>query len=194
MERRLLKPDFIDYQKPEIYTYTFPEHLVFSGTANGSSQGAPIYYPGEENLTPADAMNRVFLMGYRFDLWARNRQDPFAQYMKDLIGLRKAIKGELYRSHFRDEIGLGPRPDRVEAKVFRHVEGTSLTVTLIDRRQTKEAFTLTVDLGKHGVGNVENGDLYTFEGTRKIEVEKSPEGLTLRVPPREHQVAAIIID
>jgi len=180
------------HQKPEIYTYTFPEHPLFSGTCNGAS--AKNYYPGEE-VTREDSMNRVFLMGYRFDAlgYPLKKDQPYWQYMKKLIALRKAIKGELYNSHFRDENGIGNLPPKVEAKIFRHVDRTSLTINLIDRRKTKNAFTLEVDPQIHGVKNLKECYMYTFDGKKKIKARKSRGLLNIKVPQRKDNVAAIII-
>jgi len=182
----------MDYNKPEIYAYTFPEFPIFSGTCNGST--AQHYYPGEK-VTREDTMNRVFLMGNRFDIlgYPLEKNRPFWQYMKKLIALRQAIKGELYNSHFRDENGLGNLPPKVEAKIFRHVDKTSLTINFIDRRKTKSSFTLEVDPQKHGVKSLKECYLYTFEGKKKIKARKSRGLLNITVPQRKDNVAAIII-
>jgi len=188
-----LHSGFMDYQKPEIYTYTFPEHLIFNGLCNVAN--AKEYYPGEKT-TQEDTYNRVFLMGYRFDIWLSHpldRSEPSVQYKKKLVDLRRAIKGELYNSHFRDEIGLGSLPQKVEARIFRHVEKTSLTINLIDRRKAKSAFTLEVDPRKHSIKNLKECHLFTFDGKKKIGMKKSRGLLNIKVPQRKDNVAAIVI-
>jgi len=182
----------MDYHKPEIYAYSFPEFPIFSGTCNGSN--AAFYYPGEKT-SREDTMNRVFLMGNRFDIlgYPLNKEQPFWQYMKKLIALREAIKDELYNSHFMDEIGLGSLPPKVEAKIFRHVDKSSITLNIIDRREIKKAFILEVDIKKHTSKNLKNCTLYTFDGKKKIPVKKSRGILQIKVPERKHNVSAIII-
>ena len=180
--------EVMSHQKPEIYAYSFPEFPIFSGTCNGASNGAHIYYPGEEGLTFDDALNRLFLLGLRFDIWSDS------DYIKKIIALRQAIKGELYNSHFRDDIGIGNLPPKVEAKIFRHVDKTSLTINFIDRRKIKSSFTLEVDPRKHGVKNLKECYLYTFDGKKKkITTKKSRGLLNITIPQRKDNVAAIII-
>ena len=138
------------YPRPEIYTYTFPQHAIFSGTCDGS--GLKYYYPDMENPRREDTLNRVFLMGYRFDLLVHvsDRNAPFSQYLRRLVALRQQVKADLYASDFRDEIGLGPLPEKVYAKLFRRQDGQSLTLNLVDRRSGEKApFELTIDLGQH---------------------------------------------
>lgn len=155
------------YPCPDIYAYTFPEHAIFSGTCNGSGSGLKYYYPGLEKPRREDTMNRVFLMGYRFDLLMRpvKRDDPFAMYLRRLIALRQQVKADLYASDFRDTIGLGPLPDNVYVKLFRRRDGQSLTLNLVDRRQgEKQALELSIDLGKHDFANPGAATLYDLDG------------------------------
>jgi hypothetical protein len=182
---------------PEIYTYTFPEHAIFSGTCDGAGSALKYYYPDLEKPRREDTMNRVFLMGYRFDILAYpvNRQDPFMQYLKQLIALRQRIKDQLYASDFRDEIGLGPMPDKVYAKVFRHRQAKSLTVTLIDRRAAlRKPFELTLDLSVHGVGSANKVILYELGGAaRPLATKQQGRKLILQVPSLVGEAAAIVI-
>ncbi|MGO8814437.1 MAG: DUF6259 domain-containing protein [Terriglobia bacterium] len=182
---------------PEIYTYTFPEHAIFSGTCDGAGSALKYYYPDLEKPRREDTMNRVFLMGYRFDILAYpvNRQDPFMQYLKQLIALRQRIKDQLYASDFRDEIGLGPMPAKVYAKVFRHRQAKSLTVTLIDRRAAlRKPFELTLDLSVHDVGSANKVILYELGGAaRPLATKQQGRKLTLQVPSLVGEAAAIVI-
>jgi len=185
------------YPHPEIYTYTFPEHPIFSGSCN-NQLGLVYYYPDLEEPRREEAMNRVFLMGYRFDIMVGriNENEPYHQYLRNLIALRQKIKTDLYDSDFRDTIGLGPLPDEVYAKLFRRNGGGSLTLTLLDRRQeTKEAFDITIDLAKNDFQDAGEATLYLLNGDESpLTMERTEERiLTLRVPPFEGEVAAIII-
>lgn len=184
------------YPHPEIYTYTFPEHAIFSGTCNGAGSGLKYYYPDLQKPRREDTMNRVFLMGYRFDILAYpvNRQDPFMQYLKQLIALRQRIKDPLYDSDFRDEIGLGPMPEKVYAKLSHHRQGKSLTVTLVDRRAAvKQPFELTIDLAANGAASASRATLYEFGAARVLPTKPQGGKLRLEIPPLSSEAAAIVI-
>ena len=183
-----------DWPRPEIYTYTFPDHPIYSGSCNNQRGLVNYYADRPANLTRRDAMNRVFLMGFRFDVLGP-LDDTFMQYMKDLIALRQQIKGELYRSAFRDTVGLGEVPERVEAKVFRHSSGASMTLTILDRRERKEAFDLTIDLEALNVGKIGKGILHEFRAA-PIALPLKPaksRRLSLHIPERKAEVAAVIL-
>lgn len=184
------------YPCPEIYTYTFPQHAIFSGTCNGSGSGLKYYYPGLEKPRREDTMNRVFLMGYRFDLLMRpvKRDDPFTQYLRRLIALRQQVKADLYASDFRDTIGLGPLPENVYAKLFRRRDGQSLTLNLVDRRQgEKQPLGLTIDLGKHDFANPGAATLYDLDGRQTQLTAQLAQGkLSLKVPLTT-EAAAILV-
>jgi hypothetical protein len=186
------------YPRPEIYTYTFPEHAIFSGSCNGAG-GALHYYYGEDyKPRREDAMNRVFLMGYRFDvLFGRvNKTEPFHLYMRSLIALRQKIKADLYASEFRDTIGLGPLPALVEAKLFRRRDGGSMTLALLDRRvEDKTPFTLRVDLPAHGFKKGNSAVLHQLDGSSgAVPSETGADGIMkIAVPVFSNAVAAIFI-
>jgi len=183
------------YPKPEIYTYTFTEHPIFSGSCN-NQQGLINYYPDVTNGDRFVAMNRVFLMGYRFDVMAGgvDPKFPFHLYLRSLIALRKQIKADLYDSEFRDDVGLGKLPDRVEAKLFQRRNRSSFSVTLYDRRPERAPLALTIDLSKHQFRNPASATLYTFDGKQvPIIFAMNNEQLTLNLPQREAEVAAIVV-
>ena len=143
-------------------------------------------------------MNRVFLMGYRFDILQNppiNRKDPFMQYLRRLIALRQQVKADLYASDFRDEIGLGPLPENVYAKLFRRSDGGSLVLNLVDRRQGKKApFTLTIDLAKNDFPRPGDAALYEFDERRtRLTTRAEAATLALEIPPLEGDVAAIAV-
>jgi hypothetical protein len=114
--------------------------------------------------------------------------------VRDLIALRQRIKGDLYASSFRDDLGIGPLPNKVEAMVFRHDAGESLTVTIVDRRQDKAEMALTLDATTLDAEGLQRATLYTFDG-QELDVEVAQEGevLQLTVPRRQHNAAAVIV-
>ena len=186
-----------EWQKPEIYTYTFPHHPIFSGSCNGAGSGLKYYYKDIEKPTREETLNRVFLMGYRFDIlgYKLNRQNPDMVYLRSLIALRQKIKGDLYRSSFKDEIGLGALPANVYAKVFRHDAGASVTLALLDRREKKEAMTLSIRPALLQVGTLRKASLFLLDG-RTVELEvkaASKDRLEVHVPARQSTPAAIIM-
>lgn len=186
-----------NWPRPEIYSYSFPEHPIYSGTCNNQA-GLVNFYPDRPpRLTHQDAMDRVFLMGYRFDVLAYplKRDDAYILYLKDLIALRQQIKADLYASAFRDTVGLGPLPEKVEAKVFRHARAASLTLTLLDRRETKAAFELTVDLAALQMGGLKTAVLHPLrmvplDITLRAAADTS---VVLRIPERTTAPAALIL-
>jgi hypothetical protein len=186
------------YPKPEIYTYTFPHHPIFSGSCNGAGSGLKYYYPDVgERGSRQDTLNRVFLMGYRFDILGHklNRDNPDMIYIRDLIALRNSIKDELYNSSFKDEVGLGKLPQNVWAKIFRHDQGQSLTVAFIDRRKSKDAMSLTVDASRLDVGCMSKAMLHTLDGRQtELKINVRADGvLVIEIPGRKGDAAAVIM-
>ena len=185
-----------EHQKPEIYTYTFPHHPIFSGSCNGAGSGLKHYYKDLEKPTRQETFNRVFLMGYRFDIlgYKLRKDDPDVVYLRDLIALRQKIKGELYRSSFKDERGLGALPGNVHAKVFRHDAGKSVTVALLDRREKKDAMTLSIRPASLQASGLKRATLFTLDG-KSIELGVKPAAngaLEVELPARQAAPAAIL--
>ena len=185
------------YPHPEIYTYTFPQHAIFSGTCNGAGSGLKYYYPGLEKPRREDVMNRVFLMGYRFDILSHpiDRKASFPLYLRSLIALRQRVKADLYAADFRDTIGLGPLPEGMEAKLFRRRDGGSLIVNVVDRRQgEKVPLELTIDLGKNDFADPAAATMYGLDGRQTPLTLRTEQGkLTLQVPALGGEVAAIVV-
>jgi len=192
--------------KPEIFTYTFPDFPIFSGTCNGIHLGI---FPGYENLDPnmyapsnmVQSQNRVFLMGYRFDMintfaWRKDELGEYVKHCKQILALRRKTKEHQYQSDFKDDVGLSIEPQdiKVEAKIFRHRRNKSFTITLLDRRREKSAITLTIDLGLYGEPRIGKVTLFTLDGGETpVEPKVSAGKLTLVVPPRSGDVASLLI-
>jgi hypothetical protein len=185
------------YPKPEIYTYTFPSHAIFSGTCNGAGQGLVNYYPDMPEPRREDAINHVFLLGYRFDILVDtlDRAHPFYQYVRAVIALRQRIKADTYTGDFRDEIGLGPLPARLEARLFRNRAHTRLIATLFDRRAEKAPCTLTVDLPAHGFTTATSARLLTLDGGETALALTAGDGaLAVELPAFDGEVAAVVVE
>ena len=156
------------------------------------------YYPDvEERGSRKDTYNRVFLMGYRFDVLAYgyNKTSEDILHLRGLIAIREKTKDHWYRSSFKDEVGIGKLPAEVYPKVFRHDEGRSLTVALVDRRETKSVLTLTVDTAKLAIADLDKATLYTLDGKETpLEMSSLKRGeLRITVPARQADPAAIVI-
>jgi hypothetical protein len=80
---------------PEVYHYTFPEHILISGKSNRS------------DLSALQRISRAFLNGDRFDSRLGDR------YMISAIQLRKRIKWWLYPARFMDTVGMTVSDSRV---------------------------------------------------------------------------------
>lgn len=185
------------YPRPEIYLYTFPDHLIFSGSCN-SWEGITQYYDDMSEPRHEDAMNRVYLIGHRFDIlgFPLRRSDPYWVYMKKLINLRERIKIHLYKSSFRDGVGLGELPNRVEVKVFRHNAGNSITLTIVDRRTAKGSFELSLDSSSYNIKKLGKATFYDFDGERQTALNYTGDNkIKLTIPERAGtEPAAVVIE
>ena len=186
------------HPKPEIYAYTFPSHIIFSGSCNGAGNGLIYYYPDMTKPTREDTMNQVFLMGFRFDILAHplERQPPeFVRHLRAVIALRQKIKKDLYAASFKDDIGLGPRPEKIEARVFRRNDGRGVVVTLLDRRPSRSAFTLGLDLKALDIKSAKSATLYTLDGKEsRMPLGDVTDGVVqMGIPARADVPAAIVL-
>jgi hypothetical protein len=189
-----------EYQSPQVYTYTFPHHVIFSGSCNGAGSGLKYYYKDlDPKKSPArsETFNRVFLMGYRFDILGHklNRKNSDMIYLRSLIALREKVRAWWYRSSFRDEVGLGRLPENVHAKVFRHDKGTSVTVALVDRRKVKDALTVSIDTAALELGGLGTAALFTLDGRRtELKVQRAGGKSSVAVPARKADPAVIVLE
>jgi hypothetical protein len=79
------------FYRNELYRYTFPEHLVMDGTANGACN----WGGGDQRF------NVIFLNGCRFDQLPQDET-----FRKNLVNLRLRTKQLLYQAMFRDTNGV----------------------------------------------------------------------------------------
>jgi hypothetical protein len=180
---------------PEIFDYTFPGVPLFAGSCN-RTQGARAYLSdAPEELRPEDVMNAAHLLGRRFDaLWhPLDRESSRAQHLHRLIALRKKIKRWLYPAPAYGEIGLGERPRGISARCFRHADGQGLTVTLVDLRQAREPFPLTLDLRELNIQGPLTAVLYTWDQEAKLAGTEQDGVLTLTVPGLKDDAGAVVL-
>lgn len=181
---------------PEVVRYTLPEYPLFSGMCNGND-GLKQFYPGER-LTSRDAIERVFLIGNRFEFPMSHRPPELADdWQRRMVALRRACHPEMSRGDFLDDLGLGATPARVEARWFRHPEHTRVVITLLDRREPSDrtAWDLDLDLDSAVEGSPRRAWMQTLDASRDLAVGQAPDGrLRLHLEPFEGRVAALFLE
>ena len=181
------------YPCPEVFSYTFPYYIIIDGFANGwNQQTMASYYPKicGRVWRNEDVVNRVFLLGYRFDLCLPlKRGEPFTEYVKKVIALRKKVRKHLYNSTFMDDIGIHKLPEGVEAKVFSHKE--CLTITILDNRAEKEPFELAIDLDRYDSPKIAEITMHTLEGSKELTCRIGHAEAKVMIPSEE--IAALVI-
>jgi len=189
-------PWHVPFAHPEVVRYTLPEYPLFSGMCNGTA-GVAQFYPGEK-VDYKDALERVFLIGNRYEMPMSNRPPEFVKgsYYQKMCRLRRACRPEMNYGDFLDDIGLGPLPDHVHARLFRRADRRRLVVTLLDRRKGKRTpLAVGVDLKAAGVGTARSARLITLGGERQLDQPKSEgSGAIIAVPPYEGRPAALLIE
>jgi uncharacterized protein DUF6259 len=185
------------FAHPEVVRYTLPEYILFSGMCNGT-KGLKQFYPGEK-LTHQDAIERVFLIGNRYEFPLSNRPPELAnQWAAKMVRLRHACHAEMNYGDFLDEIGLEVvgAPERVHARLFRRADRGRLAITLLDRRNSKKTpLKLAVDLSKVGVGAAKGVKLVTLDGEQALPpLERGGVKVVVTVPPYKGRPAAILIE
>lgn len=184
------------YPCPEVFYYTFPHYIIMDGFANPPSQETlKGYYPElERRWTERDVINRVFLMGFRFDLCLYERiseRGEIFEYFKEVVRLRKRIKEYQYSSTFLDDVYLGPLPHLVEAKLFKG-EGF-LLVTLLDNREDPEEFAVEIDLRKLFPNKPRRAVLHTLGGDEEVRFEVRGDTLRVDIPGIKDGIGAAVI-
>jgi hypothetical protein len=191
------------YPAPEVFAYTFPEYIIIDGFANPPVEWiGKCYYPdmgGEVGLE--DLINRVYLLGFRFDvtplpLGSRiNRGEPLTEYVRRLIALRKRIKWLQYDSRFMDDLGLKCYSEKVVVKAFKGCDGRSLLINIIDYRSEKNScFLIEVDADFYSFTGEVECKLYTVDGQDADLNARLVHGkLVVEIPPFKDKVASIIL-
>ena len=183
------------FAHPEVVRYTFPEYPLFSGMCNGTG-GMKQFYPGEA-LGPKDAIERVFLIGNRYEFPMSNLPPDLANdWARRMVALRRACHAEMNYGDFLDDVGLGPLPENVHARLFRRADRGRLALTLLDRRRKDRAtLKVTIDLRTVGVGAARRARALCLNGELALEAPQVDGGrAVITVPVYEGNPAAILIE
>ena len=117
-------------------------------------------------------------------------------YAEKILALRRRTKAHQYASDFKDDVGLSiePRDVKVEARLFRHRQDKSFTITLLDRRKEKGDVALTLDLEQYSRPKIGKVALFTLDGKEaEIAAEVADGRMKLVIPPRQGDVASLLI-
>jgi hypothetical protein len=188
---------------PEVFAYTFPDYIIIDGFANPPVEWiGRCYYPdmdGEAGLE--DLVNRVYLLGFRFDVTPLppgsriKRGEPLTEHVRRLIALRKRVKQLQYASRFMDDLGLKCGSEKVVAKVFKDLKGRRVLINLIDYRPEKSRFLIEVDTDLYDLAGEVACRLYGVDGQEAGLKAKLNRGkLLVEIPPFKGKVASIIIE
>ena len=183
------------FAHPEVVRYTFPEYPLFSGMCNGTA-GMKQFYPGEA-LGPKDAIERVFLIGNRYEFPMSNLPPDLANdWARRMVALRRACRPEMNYGDFLDGIGIGPLPENVHARLFRRADRSRLALTLLDRRKTdRTPIRVSIDLVAAAVGAVRRVRGLCLQGELIIDPPQVDGGGTvITIPVYEDNPAAILIE
>ena len=184
------------FPKPEVFYYTFPYFEIIDGFANPPvEETLKAYFPYLDKVTYEDILNRIFLLGFKFDitLYRRLRKnEEFTKYLKKVLELRNKIKKYLLNSRFTDDIYVIYTPNKVEAKIF--TGANFFLINLLDYRDTKDPFDLIID-GKPLLKN--SGKLtariFTFNHEKILPINIAGDKITVQVPSFSEHIASIIV-
>ena len=162
---------------PEIFSYTFPEFIIFDGYNNGRA-----------NEKGSVVFDKIFIRGHRFDLISRGAYD------KAGVALRRAVKGWQYRAKFRDTVGLTVSGESVQAKLFVRDDKSSrgAVVNIWNPRGAKQA-TVRVSTAEFGKVNRAYAAALGRELAPFKDYRQSAGAVTLPVPP-ERLSSYLLID
>jgi len=188
---------------PEVFAYTFPEYVIIDGFANPPVEWiGKCYYPdmdGEVSLE--DLINRVYLLGFRFDitplpLGSRiKRGEQLTEQIRRLLALRKRIKHVQYNSRFMDDLGVKCYSEKVIAKVFKSLDGIRVLINLVDYRPEKKCFMIEVDAEFYNIAGGVKCRLYAVDGQEaELDAKLERGKLLIEIPPFNGKVASIILE
>lgn len=185
------------FPKPEIFYYTFPYFNIIDGFANPPvEETLKAYFPYLREVTYKDILNRIYLLGFKFDitLYRRLKKDScFVKYLKKVLSLRNMIKKYLMNSRFVDDIYIISRPEKVEAKIF--LGNRFFLINILDYRDIKEPFNIIVDaklLPEYSSSL--SSKMYTFNGEEEISLEKIDNKIVINIPYLEERIASILVE
>lgn len=159
------------FPAPEVFAYTFPDYIIIDGFANSPADWiGRCYYPDiQKEPTLEDLMNRVYLLGFRFDVTLPHgeprikRGHGLTEHIKKLIRLRRKTKQIQYNSTFTDDIGLKCTCEGVAAKCFRSIDQNNLLVNFVDYRTNRGPFTISIDRSVHPILGHLTATMYTID-------------------------------
>ena len=106
-------------QFPELVRYTFPDLILFDGSANGI-----------RHATWTEMLHRAFLLGSRSDLFIGSTKER--QEAVQVLKLRRQVKHILYPGRFMDDLGVDVADRRIRVKRTVLIEpsrrATALTI------------------------------------------------------------------
>ena len=159
---------------PEVYHYTFPDHILISGYSNHS------------HLTAHQRISRAFLNGDRFDA----RMDR--RHIQPVLWLRQRIKRWLYPGRFMDTVGLSVSDERVLARwTLCDLPGERAIVITVDNEHAAEGTACRLQLPA-GWDNAPR--LYVFDlegGVESLAARIEAGVLSLVLPPS--QLSAVLL-
>ena len=130
------------------FLYTFPDSLIFRGTANGCYQWTGL--PMDEHL-------RDLYLFHRYDFC------EFSPLMREIILLRQRIRDWMYEARFMDDVGLTCESEKVRAKWFlREEEGTA--GVLINFKAGEDGISPKIELKIPGLLSSESRTFLYLEG------------------------------
>jgi len=192
------------FSEPALYRYTHPDYPLFCGCINFFGGRADLLDGVLKDPTWPEFLGYVYLYGGRFDHYGVSdalsgpdeQLGPALREEKAVLVLRNTLRDDLNsKTDFRDQIGLSGLPDRFFSRVFVRRDKTATLLTVFDLRQTKDAFSLSLDLKAHGLSQAGGATLIT--GGAEPQALPAPsvsDGIAkVNVPPFTGKVAAILI-
>ncbi|MCD6564209.1 MAG: hypothetical protein J7K23_09915 [Thermoproteales archaeon] len=184
------------FPKPEVFFYTFPYFNIIDGFANPPVKDTlEAYFPYLNKISYEDILNRVYLMGFKFDITLYRRLEKnshFVKYLKKILVLRNKIKKYLLNSRFIDDIYILSLPEKVEAKMFMGYR--FILINLLDYRDVKSSFDLIIDINAISdySSNI-SSKIYTFDVEEKIPIDNVNNKIIIKVPYFEEHIASIVV-
>ncbi len=148
---------------PEVFHYTFPEYILYNGTANG------LYGKSED-----DCLLDAHLLGNRYDVFS---VQPGGRY----LALRRCTKQLLYRARFVDSIGVASDDADVRAKNnILQDERNDVRIVNVANPAGKATVSVAVDMARAAAASAYFFDLEGKEGA--LPLRKTASGVSLIAP------------
>ncbi|MDD5705319.1 MAG: hypothetical protein PHR35_05300, partial [Kiritimatiellae bacterium] len=156
------------FSEPAIFRYVHSRFPLFAGTSLWPMV-ADLFGGAIPKPTIPDYFAFLYSYGAYLSHWGADAclaedypPELLTPENKDLINifsLRHAVHRDLNNDDFRDTLGLGTLPARVFARVFVRPDRSAALLTLVDTREQRDAFTLTLDLKAHGLGRATGAEI-----------------------------------